>query len=468
VWAVAAASAFWFGRGGERREPPSYTRVTFRQGDIISARFGPDGRSVFYVSAWENGKYGLWSTMPGEPDSRSLDVECASILAVSPRGELALVRGRVIPVLGRAEGTLVMASISGAAPRDLADDVSAASFSPDGATLAIVREHEGSRAVEYPIGTVVFRSPTPIREIRVSPDGKSIAVRVRAMRFAREHEVIVVDVASPAGTPLAPPGHALGLAWHGDRIVEMERDAEGGSVLRELSLRGSSRTLARFDGLVRLMDISADGGVLLTRDEYRSRVFAGTIGEAGGVDLSWFDSTNNGDFAPDASAVLLTELGDGGGARYSTYLRKVDGSPAVRIGEGLGVSIAPDGKAALSIVPGTPPSLTLLPAGAGQQRVLDRGPIDDYLYASFMPDGASVVVSGRTKSESRIYIQKLSSGPVAVGPPGLRLAICSRPASPDGKRLAVVDADGYPALLEVSTGAVRRIPGVESIDNPVR
>jgi hypothetical protein len=122
----------------------------------------------------------------------------------------------------------------------------------------------------------------------------------------------------------------------------------------------------------------------------------------------------------------------------------------------------------LSIVPGTPPSLTLLPAGAGQPRVLDRGPIDDYLYASFMPDGASVVLSGRTKSESRIYIQKLSAAPVATGPPGVRLAICSRPASPDGKRLAVVDSGGYPALLDVTNGSVRRIPGLEAYDSPVR
>jgi hypothetical protein len=122
----------------------------------------------------------------------------------------------------------------------------------------------------------------------------------------------------------------------------------------------------------------------------------------------------------------------------------------------------------LSIVPGTPPTLTVLPTGAGQQRVLERGPIDDYLYASFMPDGGRVVVSGRTKSVSRIYLQQPGALPVPVGPPGLRLAICSRPASPDGKTLAVIDGVGAPALLDVGTGRVARIAGLDSSDSPVR
>jgi hypothetical protein len=36
----------------ERKPPPSYRQLTFRQGTIRSARFSPDGQTVLYAAAW--------------------------------------------------------------------------------------------------------------------------------------------------------------------------------------------------------------------------------------------------------------------------------------------------------------------------------------------------------------------------------------------------------------------------------
>jgi hypothetical protein len=42
--------------------------------------------------------------------------------------------------------------------------------------------------------------------------------------------------------------------------------------------------------------------------------------------------------------MLFTEGGEGGGPKYAVYLRKTDGSPAIRLSEGNGLALSPDGE----------------------------------------------------------------------------------------------------------------------------
>jgi sugar lactone lactonase YvrE len=60
----------------------------------------------------------------------------------------------------------------------------------------------------------------------------------------------------------------------------------------------------------------------------------------------------------------------------------------------------------------------------------------------------------------RIYRQSVSGGPPApIGPPDVRLQQPSRPASPDGKRLAVSGVDGSVVIMSSDgTGEVRKLP----------
>jgi hypothetical protein len=62
--------------------------------------------------------------------------------------------------------------------------------------------------------------------------------------------------------------------------------------------------------------------------------------------------------------LLLTEAAAGGGPGFSTYIRRVDGSPAVRLGEGGGVALSPDQRIAIihSIVK---ERMFAVPTGAG-------------------------------------------------------------------------------------------------------
>ena len=62
------------------------------------------------------------------------------------------------------------------------------------------------------------------------------------------------------------------------------------------------------------------------------------------------------------------------------YLRKTDGAPAVRLGEGRPFGLSPDGKWVLSTL-FTPPQILLLPTGAGEAKRLERGAIEQYAAA---------------------------------------------------------------------------------------
>lgn len=69
---------------------PSLSQLTFRNGTIRSARFAPDGKTIIYGAAWEGKPIEIFSTCIGKPESRSLGIPGANILAVSSAGEMAV------------------------------------------------------------------------------------------------------------------------------------------------------------------------------------------------------------------------------------------------------------------------------------------------------------------------------------------------------------------------------------------
>ena len=53
-------------------------------------------------------------------------------------------------------------------------------------------------------------------------------------------------------------------------------------------------------------------------------------------ELGWLGWANLRDISRDGKKVLFEEEGDGGGPNYTVFLRDTDGSPPVRIGQGVG------------------------------------------------------------------------------------------------------------------------------------
>ena len=83
-------------------------------------------------------------------------------------------------------------------------------------------------------------------------------------------------------------------------------------------------------------------------DGSRTRHHDGAIADADEKDLSWFGYGIPSGLSADGKSVTMSEVGEGGGAHYTTYLRSADGSPAIRLSEGQSADISNDGKYGLS------------------------------------------------------------------------------------------------------------------------
>ena len=127
-----------------------------------------------------------------------------------------------------------------------------------------------------------------------------------------------------------------GLAWSPDGKEIWFTGTRFGSnrSLYAVSRNGRERLVNRVPATMTLQDISLQGHVLLTSAYDRLLVMALLPGEKAERDLSWFDAGLPVALSPDGKVLLLSEVGEGGGERYSVYLRPTDGSPAIRLGEG--------------------------------------------------------------------------------------------------------------------------------------
>ena len=163
---------------------------------------------------------------------------------------------------------------------------------------------------------------------------------------------------------------------------------------------------------------------------------------------------------------MFYEWGEGVGARPTIFIRRTDGSDAVRLGEGRPLALSPDGQWALAIQDEAPAQLALLPTRTGEVRRMPRGAIAEYLdWAAWSPDGRRIYFAGRDASDvRRTYVQDVDGGePRPVTPDGFVGLLLS----PDGRTLATVDRYGeyyvYPSMERRSPG---RLPGY--LDGDVR
>ena len=366
---------------------------------------------------------------------------------------------------------MARASLTGGAPRSELDGVNFADFGSDGA-MAVVREDDRRRTVEYPVGQVLLE--VPLVPGRPSTQSGIVVPRVSASGDAvaffdtRIPSAIKVRVFDKSGASVAESrGFAdwWGLAWTPTNEVWFSAAETGGvqTSVYSLDRHGRERVVFRAPGGLTLHDISPQGDVLASFDHVLSRVEFLEGAEAPPTDRTWREGGYLAGFSR-AHALLLTQAGDSGGPHGSVYLWQPNDRQPVRIADGLGLALSLDGGKALVASTETPTKVSMVPTGAGQPQALDLGPLASIEWAGWLPDGRIVVEVVRPDAKHVVYaLSPDGRNPTALLPEGTTLHGGGL-ISPDGSRIVANDAAGQFVVCAVATSACSPLAGATAGD----
>ncbi len=469
--AVAIAS-FLVGQRSSASPVPTFRELSFRRGSLLAARFAPDPRSAVYSASWEGNPQSVFISSANSTESRDLGLPETEVLAVSPTGQMAVLRHfSVSPTHFTHRGTLAQVSIGADAPRDLLDNVEGADWAPGGEALAAIHVVNGQSRVEYPIGKVLYETAGWISHLHFSPKGDRLAFIDHNLLGDDGGTISVVDLKGKKSDLTERWASAFGAAWSpsGDEIWFTATATGFSRSLRGVTLSGKGRELLSAPGTLTLHDVGPGGRALISRDAMR----AGAIGLAPGDnkerDLSWQDWTVPIDISEDGKRMLFIEAGEAGGGEYAVFSRDTNGTSAVRLGQGSGEALTPDGKWALVLRQNmSPPDFLLLPTGVGQQQAISTGNVVPS-GGQFFADSNRLLFGGHEPGHAmRVYIGSLGGGtPRAITPEGYSLGTHAHAVSPDGKQVATLTTNGI-ALVPVDGGNPRFVAGSVANDTPLR
>ncbi len=501
VSVAGAAYGAWMlaHRESEDVVEPQFHRLTFRRGEVRSARFSPDGETIVYSAAWDGNRPEVFIASRRATEARSLGIADSEILGVSKTAELAILlrRDRITNL-----GTLARVPLAGGVPREIAEDVLQADWAPDGSNLAILRQQGDKTRIEYPIGTVKYETPHYVQNIRVSPDGKRLAILEPSRG---EFDLAIIDQGAPVTIARGWAKGATGLAWSpdGKEIWVSGTSSSAPPALYAVNVNdGVMRLVTRLTGSIRIFDLSPSGEALLSNGTWRAALMWSTGGAMverraltspesateGGLrarpstepipepalpnfgaerDASWLDWSMLADLSPDGKSLLFSETREGGGAKSAVYLRRIDAPAPIRLAEGVGDALSPDGKWAL-VHQGA--KLVIVPTGSGMARELKiEGQFD--AGAAWMWDSRRAIVAGVIgKGGYRLFlIDTLDETAKPITPEGIwGGAVRPFAVSHDGRYTAGMNADETIVLYPNDGSAAAPVPGVEKGEIPMQ
>lgn len=474
VVAMGAGLGYLLGHRAKSSSGITYHQLTFRKGTVLSARFAPDNRTVIYSAAWGGSPPELFSTRQDSIESRPVGLSQVDLFGISSQGELA-VSLKPTPLQGffGNQGTLGRTPLTGGtAPREMLENVEWSDWSPDASSLLVVRTVDNENRIEYPAGKVVYRATVPawISHPRLSRDGKRIAFCQHPVR-GDDRGMITIISSDGSGNPKSYGDFSslYGLAWSPrDDEVWFTADPTVTTIARRLmavSMSGAFRLLAAAPGDLTLHDVSADGTAVIAIDDRERKIFF-TDSKTPERELTWLDRAVLAAFSEDGKLVVFHEGGKGGGSHGTIFIRKTDGSAAVRLGEGYATALSPDQKWVLETVPMTPPRFALIPTGAGEVVELKPSGIENVTPLGFAADSRRVILLANEPGHKiRVYLFDPASAKLQpLTPEGTRGVV-----TPDGKFLLVRSDKPLPDLISMESGLpIREIKGVQPNDRALQ
>jgi serine/threonine protein kinase len=461
---LAAAVGGWllWNASFARQTPPLIRQLTFSRGRVVSARFGPDGRTVFFSASWRGEPPRVYSTTLDTPDYHPLGIDDAALAAVSGSGELAVILRVEYVLLDLVVGTLALAPGVGGAPREVVDGVWDADFAPDGVGMAVVRRAVDKWQLEFPVGHVLYSSPRPLSQPRVAPTGDQIAFIEHDVLGEPSGNVVVVDRGGQTRVLLEKWASVSALAWAptGEEVWLTGEPSHLTDALWALRPGRAARLLYRGTGSLMLQDVRRERRALVLEDDMRQELAVLNVATKDIDDhIGLFDWAAMGGLSNDGHSILFSEAGVATNEPYWLYLRKTDGSEPVKLGSGKGLGISPDGRWVLAVRDDQPHRIWVLPTSAGTSRSLDIGELSFARSGSVLPDGKQAVIAARKDGILRAYLVDLEAGRArAVTPPLKDWRIARLAVSPDGRFLAAVPLDGVITTYSIEDGSATRFP----------
>ncbi len=458
--AICAGAAYLLATRQATNAPPSFRPLTFRQGIITGARFGPDGRTVYYSAAYGGEPSRIFVTRLDGTESAPLDLPPAILLSVSRQNELAvLLTSERNP--HNSHGTLARVPALGGTPRPLAEDAIDADWAPDGEQMAVSR---GMYRVEFPLGHPLLTPNGMAQDPQISPTGDHLA-------FADADGEEITDL---GGRRLASHRTAwqFGKAWTPDGKELWFTGSESGGgydrALYALSLTGRLRLILRTPVALTVWAVGADRrSALLSTGAAWMGINAARAGARKEQPLDLLGRTSLTALSADGRSILAWEHREvGGGA----YLRSTDGSRTLHLGSEEPLGLSPDG--AWVLMGGQADRLRLVPTGPGVPRPVPttglQVPPGEGIQgrAQWSREGRRLFLSllnplaNTPNRSSRIYVRDGEGTWRPITPAGIagRFAV-----SPDGRQLAVRDGSGALGIYPVDGGVPRPVAGETGI-----
>jgi hypothetical protein len=303
----------------------------------------------------------------------------------------------------------------------------------------------------------------------MSPSGDRLAFMEHPWRGDDRGGISVIDLAGHRVVLADGFAAEEGLAWaSGGKELLYGAWTEGESTLQisAIDLAGHVRHPLLVPGGFTPHDTTQGGAWLATSDDTPSRVMGRAHGAAEERDLSWLDSSGGPIISKDGATLALSDWGRSAGSNYAVILRKMDGSPALHLGEGSAMDLSPDSAWVLVSVPSNPARLMLYPTGPGEPRRIDAGELEAYSDGHWFPDGKSIFVCGNAVGKApRCYVRSLDAPDLRpVTPEGMDQGV----VSPDGKSAVVRSVTGEFLFCTLNGGTPRPLPFIAAGDRLAR
>jgi eukaryotic-like serine/threonine-protein kinase len=439
--AVGAGIA-WSLRPGPK-PVPTFQRVSYEDGTMIRGRFASDGRTVVYSGVLSGGVPDTYVIREDYPTSVPAGLQGAMMLAISKQDHMAVLVRPHFWAQYEWGGTLARVPVGGTTPRELLENVYDADWAPDGEQLAVIDRKNDKWRLQYPIGKVLLETDNWLSDVRVSPDGKTVAVFRHPPEGKDDRGYVLLVEQDGKEKVVSKEWEALeGMAWTADGKEVWYGAAAAGDqyCVRASNMKGEERTVYCGTSGTRVHDISPAGRTLVTSDVLRVAIVTMEHGAKEEKAVSGLAERLNPRLTPDGTEVVVTDASERGGSDYSVYAQKMSGGAPMRIGGGgYGTDVSDDGKWVLVVLPGEAKGkVQVIPVGAGEAQTLQWEGFQ-VVWANWFPDSQHILLRGNPEGQPVGLYETDRSGSVP------KMLVKDMPGwadvAPDGENLLLLVGD---------------------------